>query len=217
MGARVVITGRNPQKTENVARGLRETSGNPQVDFLTANLSSQAEVRKLADDFKTRYNRLDVLVNNAGAVFMKCQVSADGLEMTFALNHLGYFLLTLLLLDTISASRPASIINVSSAAHTGGMMNFDDLQGEHGFSGWKAYSQSKLANILFTYELARRLEGTHVTRQRAAPGLRGHQFRQEQRRFVPPTVRPGPARCDHARQKAPRPASTWHLPLRWKV
>ena len=171
MGAHVVITGRDPQKTETVTRGLREASGNSQVDFLCADLSSQAEVRRLADEYKSRYDRLDILVNNAGAVYMKRQVSADGLEMTFALNHLGYFLLTLLLLDTIRASQPARIINVASAAHTGARINFEDLQGERSYTGWKAYSQSKLANVLFTYELARRLEGTRVTVNALHPGF----------------------------------------------
>ncbi|HMN62814.1 MAG TPA: SDR family oxidoreductase [Anaerolinea sp.] len=170
MGAQVIITGRNPQKTEAVAKELSQ-AGNRPVDFLTGDLSSQEEVRKLADEFKTRYGHLDILVNNAGAVFMKRQISADGLEMTFALNHLGYFLLTLLLLDRLSAGSRARIVNVSSAAHMGGTIHFDDLQGERGYSGWKAYSQSKLANILFTYELARRLEGSRVTANALHPGF----------------------------------------------
>ena len=171
MGAHVVISGRDPRRTEAVALDLRAASGNPQVDYLCADLSSQAEVRKLADEYKSRYDRLDVLVNNAGAVFMSRQVSTDGLEMTFALNHLGYFLLAMLLLDTISASHPARIINVSSGAHTSGRINFEDLQGEHGFNGWSAYSQSKLANVLFSYELARRLEGKNVAVNALHPGF----------------------------------------------
>lgn len=170
MGAQVVITGRNPQKAEAVAKELSQASGR-QVDFLTGDLSSQDEVRGLVDEFKTRYDHLDILVNNAGAVFMKRRASADGLEMTFALNHLGYFLLTLLLLDRLTAGSRARIVNVSSAAHMGGTIHFDDLQGERGYSGWKAYSQSKLANILFTYELARRLEGSRVTANVLHPGF----------------------------------------------
>jgi NAD(P)-dependent dehydrogenase (short-subunit alcohol dehydrogenase family) len=131
----------------------------------------QAEVRKLADAFRERYQRLDVLVNNAGAIFMSRQVSRDGLEMTFALNHLGYFLLTNLLLDLLIASAPARVVNVSSGAHLGGKINFADLQLERSYTGFGAYSQSKLANVLFTYELARRLQGTGVTVNALHPGF----------------------------------------------
>ena len=128
-------------------------------------------VRRLADEFKSKYPHLHVLLNNAGGTFTTRQLSVDGIEMTFALNHLAYFLLTNLLLDTIKASAPARIINVSSDAHSGGKIDFDNLQGERSYSGFGPYGNSKLANILFTTELARRLEGTGVTVNALHPGL----------------------------------------------
>ena len=171
MGATVILAGRNPQKTEQAARAISEKTENPTVDFLVADLSSQKEVRRLADEFRNRYDRLNVLVNNAGAMFIKRQLSVDGIEMTFALNHLAYFLLTLLLLDPITAGASARIINVSSGAHYGGKLDFDDLQNERAYNSWKAYSQSKLSNIYFTYELARRLEGKAITVNALHPGF----------------------------------------------
>jgi NAD(P)-dependent dehydrogenase (short-subunit alcohol dehydrogenase family) len=162
MGATVVIVGRNAPKTAQLVEEIRAASGNKNVDSLLADLSSQEEVRRLADEFKSKYPHLHVLLNNAGAVFLQRQLSVDGIEMTFALNHLAYFLLTNLLLDTLKASAPARIINVSSGAHTSGRIEFDNLQGERSY-GSRAYGNSKLANILFTMELARRLEGTEVT------------------------------------------------------
>jgi len=170
MGATVVIVGRNAQKTSCVVDKIRSASGNKHVDSLLADLSSQQEVRALADEFKSRYSHLHVLLNNAGGFFMKRQFSVDGIEMTFALNHLASFLLTNLLLDTIKASAPARIINVSSNAHTSGKIDFDNLQGELNYSP-RAYDNSKLANILFTIELARRLEGTGVTVNALHPGF----------------------------------------------
>lgn len=125
----------------------------------------------MADEFKNRYDRLHVLVNNAGAVFMKRQISVDGIEMTFALNHLAYFLLTLLLIDPIAAGSPAHIINVSSGAHYGSRLDFNDLQNERSYNSWKAYSRTKLANVYFTYELARRLEGKAITANVLHPGF----------------------------------------------
>ena len=170
MGATVVIVGRNAPKTAQVVEEIRAASGNNNVDSLLADLSSQQEVRRLADEFKSKYSHLHVLLNNAGGVFMQRQLSVDGIEMTFALNHLAYFLLTNLLLDTIKASAPARIINVSSDAHTSGKIEFDNLQGERRYSPG-AYGNSKLANILFTMELARRLEGTGVTVNALHPGF----------------------------------------------
>ena len=171
MGAAVVIVGRNPQKTAAVTDEIRKASGNPTVEYLLGDLAIQADVRRVAQEFRSHHNRLDVLVNNAGAVFMSREESQDGIEMTFALNHLNYFLLTHLLLDQLKASAPARVINVSSAAHMGGKMNFDDLELRHTYNGWKAYSQSKLANVLFTYELARRLKGSGVTANALHPGF----------------------------------------------
>jgi NAD(P)-dependent dehydrogenase (short-subunit alcohol dehydrogenase family) len=170
IGATVVIVGRDAQKTSEVVQEIRAASGNPNVDSLLADLSSQREVRRLAKDFKRRYSQLHVLINNAGGFFLRRQLSVDGIEMTFALNHLASFLLTDLLLDTIKASAPARIINVSSDAHASGKIEFDNLQGERNFRP-SAYDNSKLANILFTMELARRLEGTGVSVNALHPGF----------------------------------------------
>jgi NAD(P)-dependent dehydrogenase (short-subunit alcohol dehydrogenase family) len=179
-GARVIGVGRSPERCAEAARRIREQTGTSAVEFLVADLSSQAEVRRLADQVKAATGRLDVLVNNAGLIRLEREVTVDGLEMTFALNHLAYFLLTNLLLDTVRASTPARIVSVASAAHQGCKINFDDLQGETKYSPWRAYQQSKLANILFTRELARRLEGTGVTANALHPGyVRTQIFRAE--------------------------------------
>ena len=170
MGATVVIVGRNAPKTAQLVEKIRAASGNKNVDSLLADLSSRQEVRRLADEFRGKYSHLHVLLNNAGAVFMRRQLSVDGIEMTFALNHLASFLLTNLLLDTIKASAPARIVNVSSDAHASGKIEFDNLQGERDYSP-RAYDNSKLANILFTMELARRLEGTGVSVNALHPGF----------------------------------------------
>lgn len=170
MGGTVVIVGRDAPRTTQLVEEVRLASGNKNVDSLLADLSSQQEVRRLADEFKSKYSHLHVLLNNAGAVFMKRQLSVDGIEMTFALNHLASFLLTNLLLDTLKASAPARIINVSSNAHTSGKIEFDNLQGERGYSP-RVYENSKLANILFTMELARCLGGTGVTVNALHPGF----------------------------------------------
>ena len=175
IGATVVIVGRDAQKTSDVVQEIRAASGNPNVGSLLADLSSQQEVRRLAHEFKSKYSQLHVLINNAGAVFMQRQLSVDDIEMTFALNHLASFLLTNLLLDTLKASAPARIINVSSNAHTTGKIEFDNLQGERNYSP-RAYENSKLANILFTIELARRLEGTGVTVNALHPGFTATAF-----------------------------------------
>ena len=171
MGATVVIVGRNAQKTAQVVEEIRAASGNNTVDSLLADLSTQQEVRRLASDFKRKYSQLHVLLNNAGGTFTTRQLSVDGIEMTFALNHLAYFLLTNLLLDTLKASAPARIINVSSNAHSGGKIDFDNLQGERSYSSFGPYGNSKLANILFTTELARHLAGTGVTVNALHPGF----------------------------------------------
>jgi retinol dehydrogenase-12 len=183
LGAMVVIVGRNPPRTARVVEEIRADSGNKNVDSLLADLSSQQEVRRLANEFKSKYSHLHVLINNAGGFFMRRQLSVDGIEMTFAFNHLAYFLLTNLLLDTIKASAPARIINVSSDAHTSGKIEFDNLQGERGY-GPGAYGNSKLANILFTNELARRLEGTGVTVNALHPGLVATGFAKNNGRVI---------------------------------
>ena len=171
LGARVGITGRDPARAEAAAAGIRAAPGSPAVDAFAADMSVQAGVRRLAAQVLDTYPRLDVLVNNAGGFWAHRHVTADGLEHTFALNHLAPFLLTSLLLDRLTASAPARIITVSSGAHARGRIDFDDLQGERNYSGQHAYSQSKLANVIFTYELARRLEGTGVTATVLHPGV----------------------------------------------
>jgi NAD(P)-dependent dehydrogenase (short-subunit alcohol dehydrogenase family) len=171
LSARVGITGRDPARTEAAAASIRATPGSPAVDAFPADMSIQAGVRRLAAQVLDTYPRLDVLVNNAGGFWAHRHVTADGLEHTFALNHLAPFLLTSLLLDRLAASAPARILNVSSAAHSRGRIDFDDLQGERNYSGQRAYSQSKLASVMFTYELARRLQGTGVTATVLHPGV----------------------------------------------
>jgi NAD(P)-dependent dehydrogenase (short-subunit alcohol dehydrogenase family) len=168
MGATVVIVGRNPAKCEAVVSEIRHNSGNNNVEALIADLSMMVEVRRVAAQFKAKYEKLHVLVNNAGGTFRKREVTSEGFEKTFALNHLNYFLLTNLLLDTLKASAPARIINVASDAHKGTRLNFDDLQSEKSSN---AYGRSKLANVVFSYELARRLSGTGVTANVLHPGL----------------------------------------------
>jgi NAD(P)-dependent dehydrogenase (short-subunit alcohol dehydrogenase family) len=170
-GATVVGVGRNRDKCQAVAARIRQETGSPTVEFMQADLSAQAEVRRLAEEFQRSHPRLDVLVNNVGAFFMSRRLSADGIELTWALNYLGVYLLTELLLDTLKASAPSRVVNVSSAMHSGAKLNFDDLQGQRKYSGMKAYGQSKLALLMFTYDLARRLAGTGVTVNALHPGF----------------------------------------------
>lgn len=169
-GARVAIVGRDPDRTRATADWIRRKASTAEVSFLLADLSSQSEVRRVAREFSDRYSRLDVLVNNAGAIFARRETTVDGFERTWALNHLAYFLLTYELLELLKASAPARIVNVASTMHTGGFIDFGDLLGEKNYGGIRAYSQSKLANVLFTYALARRLEGTGVTANCLHPG-----------------------------------------------
>jgi NAD(P)-dependent dehydrogenase (short-subunit alcohol dehydrogenase family) len=166
----VVITGRDVHRTRAAADWIKREADTEQVAFLLADLSSQVEVRRLAREFRARYSRLDILVNNAGAIFSRRETTVDGFERTWALNHLAYVLLTHELLDLLKASAPARIVNVASTMHHGGVIDFDDLQGEKRYGGIRAYSQSKLANVLFTYALARRLHGTGVTANCLHPG-----------------------------------------------
>ena len=172
MGATIIGVGRNPQKCADSAAAITRATGSTKVEFLVADLSVQAQVRQLADEFRRKYDRLHVLLNNAGGYFAKREMNVDGQEMTWALNHLSYFLLTDQLLDVLKASAPARIVNVSSGAHamTRGI-NFADVEYKTGYSGWTAYAQSKLANIMFTYELARRLAGTGITANVLHPGF----------------------------------------------
>ena len=175
MGAEVVIVGRDPIKTRKVSMDLKILSGSAKIDMLVADLSSMDEIRRIADEFRAKYGRLDVLLNNAGAVFSQFQRSVDGYEMTFALNHLSYYLLTHLLLDillrTAEEQGEARIINVSSSAHRNATLRLDDLRETSGYSFMNSYGASKLMNVQFTYELARRLEGRAVTVNAVHPGL----------------------------------------------
>jgi NAD(P)-dependent dehydrogenase (short-subunit alcohol dehydrogenase family) len=171
MGATVVIVGRNPAKSAAVVCEIKHSSGNDAVEALIADLSVMAEVQHVAEQFKAKYQKLHVLVNNAGGAFLKRQVTSEGFEKTFALNHLNPFLLTNLLLDTLKASAPARIVNVASDAHRGAQLDFDDLQSEKGRFSLSAYGRSKLATVVFSYELARRLSGTGVTCNVLHPGL----------------------------------------------
>lgn len=169
-GASVAIVGRDGARGADAADRIRtETAG--KAAFFRADLSDQAQIRQLAEKLMDAYPRVDVLVNNAGAMFRERRLSPDGIEMTFALNHLAYFLLTHLLLPALRASPVGRIVNVASAAHMGATPEFDDLQGEKHYNGWKAYQRSKLYNVMFTYELARRVDGRGLTVNALHPGF----------------------------------------------
>lgn len=169
--AHVLIVGRNPQKCAETVAEIQRSTGNQAVEALTADLSSLAEVRRLADQVKATSPRLHVLLNNAGAYYNARQNSADGYEMSFALNHLSYFYLTVLLLDLLKASAPARVINVSSGAHMFAKLNLTDPHDPKNYNGFRIYGETKLANVVFTYALARRLQGTGVTANAMHPGL----------------------------------------------
>jgi retinol dehydrogenase 14 len=179
MGAHVGITGRDRTRAEQAAAAIADESGSPAVDVFVADMSSQSEVRRLADEVLAAYPQLDVLVNNVGGFWAHRHLTSDGLEHTFALNHLAPFLLTNLLLERLITSAPARVVTVSSGAQSLGRIDFDDLMGEQDYSGQRAYNQSKLANVMFTYELASRLEGTGVTATALHPGMTNTAFSAE--------------------------------------
>lgn len=170
MGASVVMLCRNRAKGEAVQAEIKEASGNARVDLIVADLSELSQVRRAAHEFKHRYPQLHVLINNAGGMNAERKVTSERLEATFVTNYLAPFLLTHLLLDVLKASAPARIVNVSAVGHKIGKIDFSDLQGEHHYNALKAYTQSKLAQIYFTYELAERLAGTGVTVNALDPG-----------------------------------------------
>lgn len=169
-GARVGVVGRSRERGEASVARVRRESGNPEVELLLADLASQAEVKALAARVLERFPSLKVLVNNAGIVNLRRETTVDGLEATFAVNHLAYFQLTLLLQGRLRGSAPARIVNVASDAHKFGALDLSDLQNERRYRSMKVYGQSKAANILFTRELARRLEGTGVSVNCIHPG-----------------------------------------------
>jgi NAD(P)-dependent dehydrogenase (short-subunit alcohol dehydrogenase family) len=179
MGATVVMVVRDQERGEKARREIVKQTGNNSVNLMICDLSSMDSIRRFAKEFKKRYDRLDVLVNNAGALFNKREVTSEGFERTLAVNYLGPFLLTYELLDLLKASVPSRIINVSSGLAKNGQVDLDDLQSENNFAGTKAYSSvrapvyanTKLVLMMFTYELARRLKGSGVTANVLMPGF----------------------------------------------
>lgn len=171
LGATVIVHGRDPRPCESVAEHIRQASANPEIAFVVADLASIAGVRSLSAEIHQRFDRLHVLVNNAGAMYPTRRQTGDGLEATLAVNHLAPFLLTNLLLDLLRASAPSRIINVSSGAHRRAALDFGDLQSEAAYEPRSVYARSKLMNVLFTRELARRLEGTGVAVNALGPGI----------------------------------------------
>jgi NAD(P)-dependent dehydrogenase (short-subunit alcohol dehydrogenase family) len=171
MGAQLVLVGRNEGKTKLVVEEIKAETGNQKIEYLLGDLSVQKEVRRVADEFCSKYDRLDVLYNNVGATYAKRELTIDGVEKTFALNQLSYFLLTHLLLDKLEENAPSRIICTSSGAHRKAGINLKNVNNSGLISIWTSYGQSKLANIMFVYALARRLEGTGVTVNSLNPGL----------------------------------------------
>ena len=173
MGAQLMLVARDRSRGEETCGEIQRGTGNRQVELMIADLSSQQSIRELAAEYLASNRPLHVLINNAGVVNTSRSLTTDGIETVFAVNHLAYFLLTHLLLDRLTQSAPARIVNVASDAHRFGGINFDDLQGARRYRIMRIYGQSKLANILFTYELARRLTGTGVTVNCLHPGAVG--------------------------------------------
>lgn len=188
-GATVVLLGRDGARAEDARADLTATTGNENLHVALADLASLAEVRRVGAELRARFPVVHVLVNNAGAIFGSREETVDGFERTFAVNHLAYFLLTHELLRSLRAGGPARIVNVSSAAHKIGKLHWDDLQLTQGYAQFKAYSQSKLANILFTRELARRLQGSGITANSLHPGTIASNFGKSGSRFFAWLVR----------------------------
>ena len=176
MGARVVMAVRDLEKGEKARQEVISVSRNQRIDLMQCDLASQDGIRRFAMEFREKYAALDVLINNAGIYTDKRMETTEGFEYQIGVNHLGHFLLTNLLLDLLKGSSPSRIINVTSGAHYAGKINFDDFQMRKRYFGWKAYAQSKLANVMFTYELAHRLSGTGVTVNCLHPGFVNTRF-----------------------------------------
>jgi retinol dehydrogenase-12 len=175
-GATLVLVGRNKEKSERVVAEVKAASGNDKVELLLGDMSLIADIRAVADAFRAKHDRLDVLVNNAGALFNDYQLTADGIEMSFALNHVGYFVLTTRLQDLLQKTPGARVVSTSSGAHHLGNLDLATVVKRDGKAGMSAYGESKLANVLFTRELARRLEGSGATANCFHPGLVGSAF-----------------------------------------
>lgn len=190
MGGVAIIIGRNNEKCGNAVSMIQQETGNPACEYLLADLSSQAQIKAAAAQFNAKYDRLDVLVNNAGGAFLRRTLTVDGIERTFAVNHLAYFLLTHLLIDALKNSPGARVINVSSGSHYGAQLDFDNLQLMKSYSIYRAYGCSKLANVLFTYELARRMVGTHVTSNALSPGMVATDIWKKVNRMLTPFITP---------------------------
>ena len=189
MGGTIILACRDSGRGENARREIIEVSHNSEITLMLVDLSNQGSIRSFVESFKQNVSRLHVLVNNAGIYTSRRVVTVDGLESTFAINHLSHFMLTNQLLELLKLSAPSRIVNVTSEAQRAGKINFSDLQGGNRYSGMKAYSQSKLANVLFTYELARRLAGTGVTVNCVHPGTVRTNFGRESGGFMSVAVK----------------------------
>lgn len=190
MGASLIIIGHNQVKCMSSMKMIQEDTGNRSVEYLLADLSSQAQIRSAVSKFYEQHDHLDVLVNNAGAFFLRRRLSEDGIEMTLAVNHLAYFLLTNLLIDALKTSPSARVVNVSSGSHYNEHLDFNDLQLSRFYNPMQAYGRSKLANILFSYELTRRLVGTNITSNALTPGMVATDIWKKVNRWLTPLINP---------------------------
>lgn len=190
MGASVIIIGRNQAKCITSVEMIQENTGNCSVEYLLADLSSQAQIRSAVKTFYEQHDHLDILVNNAGAFFLRRKLSVDGIEMTLAVNHLAYFLLTNLLINALKASPSARVVNVSSGSHTNEHLDFNNLQLTRFYNPMQAYGRSKLANVLFTYELARRMASTGITSNALTPGMVATDIWKKVNRWLTPLINP---------------------------
>jgi len=190
MGASVIIIGRDQPKCMAAVKMIQEQTGNPSVEYLLADLSSQAQIRIAARKFYEQHDHLDILVNNAGGFFMRRILSVDGIEMTLAVNHLAYFLLTNLLINALKGNPGARVVNVSSGSHFNQHLDFNNLQLMKFYNPMQAYGRSKLANILFSYEFARRVSGTSITSNALTPGVVATDIWKKVNRWLTPLINP---------------------------